>query len=401
MSVIVQKYGGSSVATIDKIKKVAEAAVNKKEEGNSVVVVVSAMGNTTDKLINLAREIAYEPDKRELDALLATGEMVSASLLAMAIKEMGCDAISYTAYQIGMRTTGDYGKSLIDDLDISKQINRSLRKDKIVVIAGFQGINSVGDITTLGRGGADTTAVAIAVKLNASCEIYTYTDGIYNIDPREYKQAKKLEEIDYEEMLELTSLGAELLHIRSIELAQKYKVPIHVRLSFSNEKGTVIREVNTMNMESKPVTGIATSDEDVAVTIKDIYSDINILSNLFEALASKRISIDMISQTAPIDGKVNVSFTIPKQNIEECLNIIDDFAERENVYVDKDIDKFSVVGIGMKASSGVAAKMFKLFSDNGIEVKMITTSQIRITCAIKQSDTQKAVDLVIRNFRHQ
>ncbi|AGK96173.1 aspartate kinase [Clostridium pasteurianum] len=399
MSLIVQKYGGSSLATIDKIKKVAENIINKKEEGNNVVVVVSAMGDTTDGLINLAKKISDEPDKRELDGLLSTGEMASASLLAMAIKEMGCDAISYTAYQIGMRTIGDYGKCLIEDLD-DRRINRSLRKDKIVVIAGFQGINSIGDITTLGRGGADTTAVAIAVKLNAICEIYTYADGIYNIDPREYDGAKKLEEIDYEEMLELTSLGAELLHLRAIELAQKYKVPIHVGLSFGNVEGTIIREVNTMNMESKPVTGIATSDEDVAVTIKDIYSDINILSNLFEALASKKISIDMISQTAPIDGKVNVSFTIPKESLGECLNIIDDFAERENVYVDKDIDKFSVVGIGMKTSSGVAAKMFKLFSDNGIEVKMITTSQIRITCAIKQSDKQKAVELVIKNFRH-
>lgn len=399
MALIVQKYGGNSLSTIDKIKKVAESVINKKEDGNDVVVVVSAMGDTTDGLINLANEISDEPDKREMDALLSTGEMASASLLAMAIKEMGCDAVSYTAYQIGMRTTGDYGKCLIEDLD-DRRINRSLRKDKIVIIAGFQGINSIGDITTLGRGGADTTAVAIAVKLNAICEIYTYADGIYNIDPRQYAEAKKLEEIDYEEMLELTSLGAQLLHLRSIELAQKYKVPIHVGLSFSNVKGTVIREVDTVNMESKPVTGIATSDEDVAITIKDIYSDINILSNLFEALASKKISIDMISQTAPIDGKVNVSFTIPKEALEQCLNIIDDFAERENVYVDKDIDKFSVVGIGMKTSSGVAAKMFKLFSDNGIEVKMITTSQIRITCAIKQSDKEKAVQLVIDNFRH-
>ncbi|MFT8315419.1 MAG: aspartate kinase [Clostridium sp.] len=399
MALIVQKYGGNSLSTIDKIKKVAESAINKKEDGNDIVVVVSAMGDATDRLINLANEISDEPDKRELDALLSTGEMASASLLAMAIKEMGCDAISYTAYQIGMRTTGDYGKCLIEDLD-DRRINRSLRKDKIVIIAGFQGINSIGDITTLGRGGADTTAVAIAVKLNAICEIYTYADGIYNIDPRQYAEAEKLEEIDYEEMLELTSLGAQLLHLRSIELAQKYKVPIHVGLNFSNVKGTVIREVDTMNMESKPVTGIATSDEDVAITIKDIYSDINILSNLFEALASKKISIDMISQTAPIDGKVNVSFTIPKESLEECLNVIDDFAERENVYVDKDIDKFSVVGIGMKTSSGVAAKMFKLFSDNGIEVKMITTSQIRITCAIKQSDKEKAVQLVIDNFRH-
>lgn len=399
MALIVQKYGGNSLSTIDKIKKVAESVINKKEDGNDIVVVVSAMGDTTDILINLANKISDEPDKRELDALLSTGEMASASLLAMAIKEMGCDAISYTAYQIGMRTTGDYGKCLIEDLD-DRRINRSLRKDKIVIIAGFQGINSIGDITTLGRGGADTTAVAIAVKLNAVCEIYTYADGIYNIDPRKYDGAKKLEEIDYEEMLELTSLGAELLHLRAIELAQKYKVPIHVGLSFGNVEGTIIREVNTMNMESKPVTGIATSDEDVAITIKDIYSDINILSNLFESLASKKINIDMISQTAPIDGKVNVSFTIPKESLEQCLNIIDDFAERENVYVDKDIDKFSVVGIGMKTSSGVAAKMFKLFSDNGIEVKMITTSQIRITCAIKQSDKEKAVQLVIDNFRH-
>lgn len=399
MALIVQKYGGNSLSTIDKIKKVAESVINKKEDGNDIVVVVSAMGDATDRLIDLANEISDEPDKRELDALLSTGEMASASLLAMAIKEMGCDAISYTAYQIGMRTTGDYGKCLIEDLD-DRRINRSLRKDKIVIIAGFQGINSIGDITTLGRGGADTTAVAIAVKLNAICEIYTYADGIYNIDPRQYAEAEKLEEIDYEEMLELTSLGAQLLHLRSIELAQKYKVPIHVGLNFSNVKGTVIREVDTMNMESKPVTGIATSDEDVAITIKDIYSDINILSNLFEVLASKKISIDMISQTAPIDGKVNVSFTIPKESLEECLNVIDDFAERENVYVDKDIDKFSVVGIGMKTSSGVAAKMFKLFSDNGIEVKMITTSQIRITCAIKQSDKEKAVQLVIDNFRH-
>lgn len=400
MPVIVEKYNGSSLSSIEKIKKVAEAVVNRKEEGNKVVVVVSAMGNTTDKLINLAMEVSKEPDKRELDALLATGEMVSASLLAMAIKEMGCDAVSYTAYQIGMRTMGDYGNCLIADLD-DKRINRSLRKDKIVIIAGFQGINWMGDITTLGRGGSDTTAVAIAVKLNAICEIYTYADGIYDIDPRQHEGAKKLTEIDYEEMIELTSLGAQLIHLRAIELAQKYKIPVHVRQCFSEENGTIIKEVNSMNMESKPVTGIATSDEDVAVTIKDIYSDINIISNLFEALASKKINVDMISQTAPIDGKVNVSFTIPKENIQECLRIIEDFAERDNVYVDTDIDKFSVVGIGMKTSSGVAAKMFKLFSDNGIEVKMITTSQIRITCAIKQSDKQKALDIVIKNFRHQ
>lgn len=397
MPVIVQKYGGSTLSTIDKIKKVAETVINKKEEGNSIVVVVSAIGDTTDRLIALANKVSDDPDKRELDVILSTGEMISASLLAMTIKEMGCDAISYSAYQIGIRTSGDYGECLIEDLD-SKKINRGLRKDKIVIVAGFQGINSIGDITTLGRGGSDTTAVAIAVKLGVSCEIYTYADGIYNIDPREYKNAKRLKEIDYEEMLELTNLGAQLIHPRSIELGQKYKVPIYIGLSCSDKEGTIVREVNSMNLESKPVTGIATSDEDVAVTIKYIYGDINILSNLFEAIGSKKINIDMISQTAPIDGKVNVSFTIPKDALEQCLNIIGDFAEKENVYIDKDIDKFSVVGIGMKKTSGVAAKMFKLFGDNGIEVKMITTSEIRITCAIKQCDKQKAIELVANNF---
>lgn len=398
MSIVVQKYGGSSVGTVDKIKKVAESIIKRKKTGDSLVVVVSAMGDTTDDLIALAKQVTDNPDKRELDALLSTGEMISSSLLAMAIKDLGHDAISYTAYQIGIRTSGQYGKSLIDDIDGSK-IKEKLEEGKIVIVAGFQGINEEGDITTLGRGGSDTTAVAIAVKLNGICEIYTDVDGIYSVDPRKYPKAQKLEEIDYEEMLELASLGAQVMHSRSIELGEKYGTPIYVGLSNSDIKGTIIKEVKNMNMESKPVTGLATSDDDVAITIVDIDNDINVLSNLFESLASRRINIDMISQTSPINGKVNISFTIPKDDLNDCLGIVRDFAKDENIKIDEDITKFSIVGIGMKTTSGVAARMFKLFSSNNICVKMITTSEIRITCAIKQEDKIKAINIVAEEFK--
>jgi aspartate kinase len=333
-----------------------------------------------------------------LDALLSTGEMISSALLAMALKDCGHDAISYTAYQIGLRTSGQYGKSLIDDID-GNNIKESLEEGKIVIVAGFQGINEEGDITTLGRGGSDTTAVAIAVKLNGICEIYTDVDGIYSVDPRKYPKAKRLSEIDYEEMLELASLGAQVMHSRSVELGQKYGIPIYVGLSNSDTCGTVIREVNTMNMESKPVTGLATSDEDVAVTVKDISNDINVLSNLFEAMAVRRINVDMISQTAPMDGRVNISFTIPKDDLNDCLSVIKTYAKKENIFIDEHITKFSIVGTGMKTTSGVAAKMFKLFSENQIGVKMITTSEIRITCAIRQEDKLKAINLVADQFK--
>ncbi|WP_123053296.1 aspartate kinase [Clostridium sp. JN-1] len=398
MAIVVQKYGGSSVGSVEKIKKVAETIIKKREAGNDVVVVVSAMGNTTDNLISIASKVTENPDKRELDALLSTGEMVSAALLAMTIKDKGYDAVSYTAYQAEVKTFGGYGKSLIKDID-GKNIKDSLKRGKIVIIAGFQGINEDGDITTLGRGGSDTTAVAIAVKLNGTCEIYTDVDGIYSVDPRKYKNAKKLDKIDYEEMLELSSLGAQIMHSRSIELGQKYNIPIYVGLSNSSIKGTIIRGLNKVNMESKPVTGLATSDEDAAITIREIESDINLIADLFEKVASKRINIDMISQTAPMDGKVSLSFTIPKTDLKEGLGIINGFCkDKAKIAIDEDITKFSVVGIGMKTTSGVAAKMLKLLSDNNIEVKMITTSEIRITCAIKQEDKVKAVNIVAKEF---
>ncbi|MBU3142475.1 aspartate kinase [Clostridium sp. CF012] len=397
MGVVVQKYGGSSVGTTEKIKGIAKNIVKRKSENTDLVIVVSAMGKTTDDLISLSKGITQEPDKRELDAILSTGEIISSALLAMAIKDLGYEAISYTAHQIGIQTSGQYGKALIKDINV-KKIKKSLEEGKIVIVAGFQGINGEGDITTLGRGGSDTTAVAMAVKLGGSCEIYTDVDGIYSVDPREYSQAKKLDEIEYEEMLELSSLGAQIMHSRSIELAQKYGIPIYVGLSNSDIKGTVIREVKNMDMESKPVTGIATSDEDVAVTLQRIPKDVNILATIFETIGSKRINIDMISQTSPIDGKVNVSFTIPKESLKDSLEIIDNTIIDNKVIVDEDITKFSMVGLGMKTTSGVAARMFKVFSKNNIEIKMITTSEIRITCAIKTEDKIKALQVIAREF---
>ncbi|MBP2032629.1 aspartate kinase [Clostridium algifaecis] len=398
MAIIVQKYGGSSVGTVEKIKAIAKTVTDRKNSGDSMVVVVSAMGDTTDELIDIANKVTSSPDKRELDALLSTGEMRSAALLAMAIKSLGCDAVSYTAYQINIKTSGQFGKSLIDDINVDK-IKKSLDEGKIVIAAGFQGINEDGDITTLGRGGSDTTAVAIAVKLNGLCEIYTDVDGIYSVDPREHKDASKLYEIDYEEMLELSSLGAQVMHPRSIELAQKYSIPIYVGLSNSKIRGTIIKEESNMNMENKPVTGIATSDEDIAVTVKDIDGNINLISNLFENIANKKINIDMISQTAPINNKINISFTIPKIDLEECLNILKEHCDiKSQVDIDEDITKFSIVGIGMKTTSGVAARMFKLFRENNIEVKMITTSEIRVTCAIKHEDKLRTVKIVANEF---
>lgn len=397
MGIIVQKYGGSSVSSTEKIRKIAKTVINRKNKGDDLVVVVSAMGDTTDDLIALAKGISNNPDKRELDALLSTGEMMSCALLSMAIKDLGYDSVSYSAYQIGIKTKGQYGKCLIDDIDSTK-IKESIKAGKIVIVAGFQGVNENGDITTLGRGGSDTSAVALAVKLNGFCEIYTDVDGIYSVDPRKYNEAKKIEVIDYEEMLELSSLGAQVMHSRSIELAQKYEIPVYVGLSNSDIKGTIIRGVNKMNLESKPVTGLATSDDDIAVTLKEIDANVNILSNLFEVIASRNVSIDMISQTAPVNGKVNVSFTIPADEQEECMGIIKNFSKTQNISIDDDITKFSVVGIGMKNTSGVAAKMFKLFSENDIEVKMITTSEIRITCAICQKDKTKAIGIVAKEF---
>ena len=393
--IIVQKYGGSSVATTEKIITIAKRLIERKKTNPKIVVVVSAMGDTTDDYISLAKEITDTPDKRELDVLMSTGEMISASLLAMSLKSMGCDAISYNAYQLDIQTSGTHGKSLIDDIDVSK-IEKSLDEGKIVVVTGFQGLDDIGDITTLGRGGSDTSAVALAVKLNGKCEIYTDVDGIYFTDPRKFKDAKKLEEIEYEEMLELASLGAQVMHSRSIELAQKYQIELYVGLSCSDIKGTYIRGMKNMKLEDKVITGLATSDDDVAITL-DI--DEEKVVDLFENIANKNISMDMISQTAPINSSnITVSFTIPKEDLVKAKEIVSKYVLKNKIIIDENITKLSLVGLGMKHTSGVASKVFNILRKNGIKVKLITTSEIRITCAISSKDTHAAVQGIAREF---
>ena len=388
--IIVQKYGGSSVATTEKIITIAKRLIERKKTNPKIVVVVSAMGDTTDDYISLAKEITDTPDKRELDVLMSTGEMISASLLAMSLKSMGCDAISYNAYQLDIQTSGTHGKSLIDDIDVSK-IEKSLDEGKIVVVTGFQGLDDIGDITTLGRGGSDTSAVALAVKLNGKCEIYTDVDGIYFTDPRKFKDAKKLEEIEYEEMLELASLGAQVMHSRSIELAQKYQIELYVGLSCSD-----IRGMKNMKLEDKVITGLATSDDDVAITI-DI--DEEKIVDLFESIANENISMDMISQTAPINSSnITVSFTIPKEDLVKAKEIVSKYVLKNKIIIDENITKLSLVGLGMKHTSGVASKVFNILRKNGIKVKLITTSEIRITCAISSKDTHAAVQGIAREF---
>lgn len=395
MSIIVQKYGGSSVASTEKIKSIAENIAKRKKENSKIVVVVSAMGKTTDQYIDLAKDISDNPDKRELDVLMSTGEMISASLLSMSLNAIGCDSISYSAYQLDIKTSGLHGKSLIDDIN-TERIQKRLDEGKVVIVTGFQGINTDGDITTLGRGGSDTSAVALAVKLNGKCEIYTDVDGIYSTDPRKYEMAKKLDEIEYEEMLELASLGAQVMHCRSVELAQKYGVEIYVGRSCSNETGTYIRGGNKMKLEDKVITGLATSDNDSSITIKDFES--KYISSLFEDIATKGISVDMISQTAPLDGKVGVSFTVLKEDLDECRKIVGDYSDEKNIIVDNNITKFSLVGLGMKNTSGVASKVFKIFNKNSIDVKLITTSEIRITCAINSQDKMIAINKIAKEF---
>lgn len=395
MDVVVQKYGGSSVSCTDKIKLIAKNIIERKKENSKIVVVVSAMGDTTDDYIKLANDITEKPSKRELDVLMSTGEMISASLLAMALNSLGCESISYSAYQLQISTSGFHGKSQIDDIDVNK-IEKSLDEGKVVIVTGFQGVNDNGDITTLGRGGSDTSAVALAIKLNGKCEIYTDVDGIYSTDPRKYTDAKKLEEIEYEEMLELASLGAQVMHSRSIELAQKYGIEIYVGLSCGQERGTYIRGGQEMKLESKIITGLATSDEDTSITIKGFNS--NNMARLFEDIANKGISVDMISQTAPVDKRIGLSFTIPKEELNECRAVVSKYVSDEEVVIDDNITKFSLVGLGMKNTHGVASRVFKIFNENNIGIKLITTSEIRITCAIDSKDKQVAIDEIARGF---
>lgn len=399
MDIVVQKYGGTSVGSIDKIKAVARRVIAEKNKGKNIVVVVSAMGKTTDHLVNLSREISKNPSKRDLDMLLSTGEQVSISLLSMAFQEYGYESISLTGFQAGIKTKGAYTKNKILDIDIRK-IKEFLSEGKIVVVAGFQGINETGDITTLGRGGSDTTAVAIAAKLKCECSIYTDVEGIYSVDPRLYKDSKKLDYISYEEMMEMASLGAGVMETRAVEIGCKYNVPIYVASSLQDTKGTYIKERDS-RMEEKVITGLSVSNDVLMITVNNILFKSNNIANIFEKVAAENVNVDMISQTSPLNERVNLSFTTSKEDIYSIRNVMDEIKRQNSeleVVIEDDISKISLVGIGMMNQSGVTGRVFRALADNEIEFRQITTSEISISYTLNSEDKEKAVEVLAREF---
>ncbi len=399
MSVIVQKFGGSSVANAERVFNVADIVTSAYKEGNSVVVVVSAQGDTTDDLIEKAEEINPHPSKREMDVLLSCGEQMSMSLLAMAIEKLGYPVISLCGWQIGMQTDSNYSSARIKKVG-AERIIEELDKKKIVIVAGFQGINKYDDITTLGRGGSDTTAVAIAASIHADlCQIYTDVDGVYTADPRIVPDAKKLDEITFGEMLELASLGAQVLHNRSVEMAKKYNVDLEVVSSFTRNPGTKVKEVLTM--EKMNVSGVARDDKVARIAIIGLENTPGIAFKLFSLLAKKKVNVDIILQSIGRGDKKDISFTVAQNEAEEVQKLLEESKELlgyEEVDVSTDVSKVSIVGAGMASNTGVAAMLFEALANAGINVRMISTSEIKISVLINQDDSEKAVKAIHAKF---
>lgn len=394
MKIVVEKYGGSSISDTRKIKYVANKIKNKVKEGYKIVVIVSAMGKTTDNLIKLANEVSNNPHPRELDMLLTTGEQVSVSLLSMALNDLNIRTISLNAFQAGIFTTSDFNNARIQKFKTSRIMNL-LKEYDVLVITGFQGITEDGDYTTLGRGGSDTSAVAIAAALNAKCEIYSDFPGIYTFDPRCYSRAKKLKYVTYDEMLEMTSLGAKVLHSRAVEVAKKYNVKVYCASTFSEEEGTY---VVGDNIENPVVTGMSVMENQTQVTITNLPFDHAIIYNIFDKIAQKGFNVDMIS-IINIDNRLNVSFTIIEEEMEHfdvylkeaLMGLYDSQITYEHGYA-----KVSVVGIGMKTEKGVASRFFKALED--IPLRMVTTSEIKISCLIDKKYLEMATKALIKEF---
>jgi len=400
MALIVQKYGGSSVVNAEKIKNVARRIAAARDKGEQVVVVVSAMGGTTDELIELAYQVTQQPSGRELDVLLSTGETVSSTLLAMALKDMGCEAISLSGAQAGIRTDTTYSRARILKVE-SKRVVRELEKGNIVIVAGFQGITDEMDITTLGRGGSDTTAVALAATLGAEvCQIYTDVEGVYTTDPHLIPEAQKLAEIGYDEMLEMASHGAGVVHPRAVELGELFNIPILVASSFTQSPGTLIHGGASMEVRNK-VRGIA-HDLDVAkITVVGVPDRPGISAAIFQPLARAGISVDTIVQNASINNITDLTFTVAKSDLAKAMEVVEPIARsisaRECVS-DSMLGKISIIGTGMQNTPGYAAKMFGALSEQGINIQLITTSEIRITCIISDAEVKDAVRALHRAF---
>jgi aspartate kinase len=401
MALIVQKYGGTSVADIERFRNVAQRVLKTKELGNDVVVVVSAMAGETDRLLTLAQGAASEPDERELDVLLATGEQASSSLLAIVLNAMGHSTKSFLGHQIKIATDSVHGKARITSIDAEK-IFSELREGRIVVVAGFQGEDDQGNITTLGRGGSDTSAVAIAAALKADlCEIYTDVDGVFTTNPEICEHAHKIERISYDEMLEMASLGAKVLQTRSVEFAKKYGVPIHVRSSFQEGEGTIVCEEEA-DMEQVVVSGVTYDVNQARIEIARVPDRPGIAAQFFDAISKENILVDMIIQTTSLEeGLANMAFTISKADFPQALTITRSLAKKlgaTEVIAEDEVAKVSMIGVGMRGHSGVASKMFDVLSKEGINIKMISTSEIKISCIIDAKYTELAVRSLHKAF---
>ena len=390
---IVKKFGGTSVANAERIEAVADIVEQTVNEGNKVTVVLSAMGNKTDELISLAKEISPEPDLREYDALVSTGEQVSVALLAMALLKRGIKGKSYTAYQLGIKTNSSHSHARILDVDVEK-IKKELKEGIVPVITGFQGMNELGDITTLGRGGSDTTGVALAVALKADeCQIYTDVDGVFTTDPRVYDKAKLLKNVSFEEMLELSSMGAKVLQLRAVEYASKFNMPIRVLSSFKRGKGTLVQEEKNI-MERPIVSGISSIDTEAKLTVRKVPDVPGIAAKILGPISDAGIDVDVIVQNIGADNTTDFTFTVDKSDFSKAETILKETSKSlggGQVEVDDDIAKISIVGRGMRANAGVASKMFQALAENEVNISMITTSEIKISVVIKKDEMKDAI----------
>ncbi len=401
MALIVQKYGGSSVANTERILNVARRVVETKRKGNNVVVVVSALGDTTDELIEMANQITKDPSEREMDMLLSTGEQISVALLAMAIHTLGEEAISFTGAQVGILTDSTHTKAKIVKIS-GKRVQEQLKQGKVVIVAGFQGMDPNENITTLGRGGSDTTAVALAAALKADeCEIFTDVEGVYTADPRDVPDARKISVISYDEMLEMASLGAKVMQARSIEMANKFGVVIHVRSSFSKAEGTIIKQEGE-EMEDVLVRAVTVNKDEAKITIQRVPDKPGIAAQIFKKISQSNINIDMIIQNISEQGSTDLSFTVVKDDLRKALRVLEEMKKEigfAGVKSDENMAKVSVVGVGMRSHTGVAATMFEALASKGINIEMISTSEIKISCVIDSKYATVAAKTIHDKFK--
>ncbi len=399
-NIVVQKYGGTSVGSPEKIMRVADRILATQAQGKKLVVIVSAMGDSTDDLIKLAKAIDPNPQGREYDALISTGEAVSASLMAIAIKAKGNDAISLSGRQAGVYTEDNHLKARILDVKPDR-IRKELNLGKVVIVTGFQGVNSFDDVTTIGRGGSDTSAVVIAAALKAErCEIYTDVDGVYTANPNLIKDARKLSVVSYDEMLEMASLGAQVLHPRSVEGAKAYGIELHVKSSYNFNEGTIVKEVSTMEIKN-PVTGVAYDENTAKISIQGLPDQPGTAGDLFKRLADSKVNVDMIVQSNQVNHKNSIAFTVNDDDFSKAIEITESYAKEikaERVIFDKDIAKVSIIGVGMVSSPGVAADMFSMLGKAGINIDLISTSEIKVSCILAKKDTHKAVKILHDGF---